>query len=200
MFECFIRVFLGQSKAAQKENSLAILPKCFSLSLSFKMSDESPRPRTRGQTTALLLRKIARNPTQSVPDVLNPTEIVDLGETSSKKSHLRRSNRKNKQVTIEEVFTGSRSEAPPLESESLADVAADTDDEDEGDMQVSSEQNRDEMEPTTAADQVAADSEDEEVNQMEEDDQVEFVYEDLETRIEELRSHHQARVAATPSL
>lgn len=50
------------------------------------------------------------------------------------------------------------------------------------------------------AEQVATDVEDEEPELMVDGDEEQFAYEDLDSRIEGLRTQHQARVEATPSL
>lgn len=66
---------------------------------------------------------------------------------------------------------------------------------------LSTEEPVDERETTeNEQEQVAADSEDEELESMEDDESTGFVYQDLGQRIESLRTQHQARLAAAPSL
>ncbi|KAL0877532.1 hypothetical protein Bca101_027237 [Brassica carinata] len=141
------------------------------------MSNE-PRKRTRGQTTAAMLRKLARNPTNSSPEKLTSANIVDLGESSSNRSRRSKWQSRVKQVTINDVFPDTIQESVlgAVDSEEVADT-------------------EDELDQETFAQ-----DEDEELESMEDDESTGFVYQDLGQRIESLRTQHQARLAAAPSL
>lgn len=184
------------------------------------MSNE-PRPRTQGQTTVAMLRKLSRNPTIPSPKKLTLSNVVDLGESSSNKPRRLKSRRKPKQVTIDKIFIDSVPESLSVSSASHTEEIANIDIEAEQekldqdkDMQSLSGDAGDDNQEQVAADseeeepelmeedqeQVAADSEEEESELIEQDEETEFVYEELESRIESLWSQHQARVAATTSL
>lgn len=170
------------------------------------MSDE-PRPRTRGQTSAALLRKLARNPLHPSPEKITASEIVDLEEPSSRKSRRSKSSGKSKQMTIDEIFTDPREDGNcTVENLSQGnDMQELSDAENHGETVADSEEDETEL-MEQDQEQVAEDSEEEETEYAEEDEHTEedeepcFVYEPLESRIESLRSQHLATVAATASL
>ncbi|KAL0864329.1 hypothetical protein Bca101_043447 [Brassica carinata] len=150
------------------------------------MSDEPRR-----QTTAAMVRNLASNSTTSCPEKLTTSIVVDLGE-SSNMSQTSKSRRKQNKTTIDEEVADTDDELEQEKSDQERDMQSHVD-----------EENTDERESLNIGGQyeVAPDSEEEEPELMEQDeDEPEFVYEELEQRVEILRAQHQAPLDAIPTL
>lgn len=78
-----------------------------------------------------MLRKLARNPTNSSPEKLTSANIVDLGESSSNRSRRSKWQSRVKQVTINDVFPDTIQESVlgAVDSEEVADTEDELDQE-----------------------------------------------------------------------
>ncbi|KAL0897735.1 hypothetical protein Bca101_081696 [Brassica carinata] len=125
-----------------------------------------------------MLRKLARNPTKSSSEKPTSANVVDLDTTQESlvdASDLFTEEVAGTEDELEQDTSDQEQDMQSLSVEKPANVGEISDDEQE---------------------QVAADSEDEEF----EDEATGFVYQELGPRIENLRTQHQARLAASPSL